>query len=149
METPIGGADCSQCEWEGNECKKFEPSLNTKVMCPVNCYLPYPDSYYTGDVPKLTDSIMNDPTTVEAQRFINFHIKDANVNPTPGDINKEFRCGTTTLSDDAELPTVPTEICFIHYFLTINIVLIIMVLLNGIKLFIPIYYKELSLILVI
>ena len=35
METPIGGADCSQCEWEGNECKRFEPSLNTKVMCPV------------------------------------------------------------------------------------------------------------------
>ena len=115
METPIGGAYCSQCEWGKEIIKKFEPSLNTKVMCPVNCYLPYPDSYYTGDVPKLTDIIIHDPTTVEAQRFINFHIKDANVNPTP-DINKEFRCGTTTLSDDAELPTVPNSNMFYSLF---------------------------------
>ena len=59
---------------------------------------------------------MNDPTTVEAQRFINFHIKDYNVNPTLVDINKEFRCGTTTLSDDAELPTVPTRNMFYSLF---------------------------------
>ena len=116
METPIGGADCSQCEWEGNECKKFEPSLNAKVKCPVNCYLPYPDNYYTGDVPRVTDSMMSDPTTVEAQRFINFHIKDENVNPTPGDINTEFRCGTSTLPENATLPSVPTRNMFYSLF---------------------------------
>ena len=100
--------NCEGCEWKGNQCMKRDEVLDADIMCPVNCFLPYPDGYFQdpSNVPQLTPTL-SDPAMTEAQAFIDFHSNSGNINRNSLDIElrRSFKCGLREEDPPPEAPT--------------------------------------------
>lgn len=103
-------SDCSGCEWTNNECKRYDTSIDSEVLCPVDCFLPYPNEYFNSEVVPTLESTGNDVTMEAAQEFINFHSNSENKNPTDMVQSADsFNCGPTFLQEGDRLPEIPSK----------------------------------------